>query len=231
MAYEGMKQPVTNRIRDARTVVGHRNSDRAVEFRSRDYHTAVGGGCGFTRIQHQVVESALEFPRIKPSRYRAVAGHFNQSGVMPRVQSNRLHRSLDSFCDVSVSRAQRFARAGEFKQGIDEVRHQVHAGSNFLIQLFALRRGQVTVAKEFGVGDDSGKRMPQIVRNGTGHPPDGGKLFGLQQITLALEQAHAHTIEGTSKLSDFIAPARIEWMMEVSAFERAHAPDQISQRT
>ena len=84
----------------------------------------------------------------------------------------------------------------------------------------------MAVAKKFGVGDDGGEGVAQIVRNRTGHASDGGQLFGLQQIVLALEQAGAHAVEGAGQFGHFVAAAGIERMMEVSAFESAHAGDQ-----
>ena len=149
---------------------------------------------------------------------------------MPGMQADRLNRPLDRFRDVAVSGVQRFAGAGEFEQGIDEVGHQVHAGPNFLIQLLALRRREVTVAQEFGVGDDGGEGVAQIVRNRTGHASDGGQLFGLQQVALALEKAGAHAVEGASQFGDFVSAARIQRMMEVAAFQGAHAGDQTAER-
>ncbi len=68
------------------------------------------------------------------------------------------------------------------------------------------------------------------MRDGTGHAPDGRELLGLQQIALALQQAGAHAVEGTSQLGDFVASARIERMMKVSAFESADARHQTAQR-
>ncbi len=112
------------------------------------------------------------------------------------MQSHSLHGALDGFGCVGVRGIQRFAGSGKFQQGIDKVGHQVHPTANFLIQLLALRWGEMAVTKELGVGDDGGEGMAQIVRNRTGHAADGGELFRLQQVALALEQAGAHAIEG-----------------------------------
>ena len=75
----------------------------------------------------------------------------------------------------------------------------------------------MAVAEEFGVGDNGGEGMAEIVRDRTGHASDGGQLFGLEQIALALQQAGAHAIEGASEFGNFVSAARIEGMMEVPA--------------
>src|SRR5258708_16710151 len=159
------------------------------------------------------------------------AQHINGTGVMPRMQSDREDRAMNGFRDIGRGWAQRLTGAGEFKKRIDEVGHQIHAGPNFLIQLLALYRGEVAVAKKFGVGDDGGERMAQIVGDRAGHAPNRRELFGFQQIALALEQAGAHAIEGPGQLGHFVAPARIEWMVEVSTFQSADAGYEASQRT
>src|SRR5579864_6123943 len=101
---------------------------------------------------------------------------YNMDGpvVMARMQADCLYGPLDRFRNVPIRGTQRFAGAGKFEQRIDEVSHQVHARANFLVQFLALRRSEVTVDEEFGVGDDGSEGMTEVVRNGTGHAPDGG---------------------------------------------------------
>jgi hypothetical protein len=78
---------------------------------------------------------------------------------MARMQAHRLHGALHGFANAGVGWIQRLAGAGKLQQGIDEVRHLVHAGADFLIQFFALRRSQAAVAKKFRVRDDGGERV------------------------------------------------------------------------
>ena len=127
---------------------------------------------------------------------------------------------------MRVSGIERLAGAGELEQRVDEIGHQIHARANFLIQLFALRGREMAVAEEFGVGDDGGEGMAEIVGNGTGHASNGGELFGFEQIALTFQKAGAHAIEGASQFGDFVSAARIQRMMEVARFQRAYAGDQ-----
>ena len=88
----------------------------------------------------------------------------------------------------------------------------------------------MTVAEEFGIGHNGRQGMTQIVRNGTGHASDRGKLLGLQQVALTLEKAGAHAVEGAGQLRDFVPPARIEGMMEVSTFQGSYTRNQAPER-
>ena len=70
-------------------------------------------------------------------------------GLCALALSRRPASQLESrLGDVRVTRAERFPGSGEFQQRIDEVRHLVHAYSDLLIQLFALRPREPTVAQE-----------------------------------------------------------------------------------
>ena len=102
------------------------------------------------------------------------------------MRSNRRHHALDRIFDVSIRRPQRLAGAREFQQGIDEIGHLIHRDSNFLIKFLALIGRQPALAQKFRVGYDRRQRMPQIMRDRTGHPPDGGQALGFQQFLLRL---------------------------------------------
>jgi len=96
---------------------------------------------------------------------------------MTGMNTDSENSTLDCFQDVALRGVQGLARARKFEQGINEVRHQVYPGSNLLVEFLALRGSEMTVSQEFGVGDNSSEGVAQIMRNGTGHPSDGGKLF------------------------------------------------------
>ena len=88
----------------------------------------------------------------------------------------------------------------------------------------------MTVHQELGVGHDRCQRVTQVVRDGTGHAPDGGELFGFQQVLLTLQQAGAHAVKGARQFGDFVTSSRVQGVVEVSGAQRPHAAHQISQR-
>src|SRR5260370_8543801 len=61
----------------------------------------------------------------------------------------------------------RFSYLRELEQGIDQIPHLVHCGTDFPIKFFPLLRVQIALAKELGVGPNSCQWMPQVLRNRT----------------------------------------------------------------
>src|SRR4029077_8195637 len=132
--------------------------------------------------------------------------------------------------NIAERGSQRLARTRELEQGVDEVRHQVHAALHFLVKLLALLGREVTVDQEFRIGDDGGERVAEVVGNGTGHTANRGQLLGLKQIALALKQTGAHAVESVGKFGHLVASPRIHGMVKITAFKGAHAGNQVSQR-
>src|SRR5581483_2424660 len=147
------------------------------------------------------------------------------------MKADSLYRALDGFGYVAVGRCQRFAGTGELEQRIDEIGHEVHAGPHFLVEFLALRWGETGIAEEFRVGDDSGQGVAKVVGDGTGHASDGGKLSGLEQVALALEETGAHAIEGAGQLGNFGSATGVERMMELSALQATHSGNQAGKST
>lgn len=145
------------------------------------------------------------------------------------MQADGLQRSLNRFRDQAVSRVQRLARARELQQGIDEIRHQIHAAPNLLVEFFPLCGGEVGFHQELGIGDDGGQGMAEIVRDRTRHTANGGQLFRLQQIPLTLEQAGAHAVECTGQFRYFVPAARVQRMIKVTRAQGPYTAHQVLQ--
>src|SRR6478736_1240774 len=71
--------------------------------------------------------------------------------------------------------------------------------------------------------------MPQVVRDGTGHPPDGRETLRFQQILLGLEQAFAHGVECACELSRFVTPGSIQRIAEVTLFKCGNSSQETRQ--
>src|SRR5207302_9262628 len=145
----------------------------------RDQNSALTAWRCLTSIQQEIVKSALQLARIEPGHILAIAVDLDQSALMPRVQAHRLHGALHSFNHAGIGWAQGFSGPGKFEQGVDEVRHLVYAGADFLIQLFALRGGEASVAKKLRVSKHGGQGVTKVERDRTCHASDGGQLLEL----------------------------------------------------
>ena len=60
---------------------------------------------------------------------------------MAGMQTSCLQRTIDRFREIAVDWRERFTGAREFQERIDEIGHQIHGHSDFLIELLALRWG------------------------------------------------------------------------------------------
>ncbi len=104
----------------------------------------------------------------------------------------------------------------------------MHRDANFEVELFALAGRKVGLGQKLSVGQHRGQRMPQVVRDRTGHGADGGQPLGVQQALLRMLQALAHSGERLGHLADLAILSDVKRKRVVSLAQRTHAIDQRS---
>jgi hypothetical protein len=94
--------------------------------------------------------------------------------------------------NVGRNRRYRIALMGQFTEGIDEVRHLIRCGLNLLIDFVSAELERVRFVREFGVGNDGGEVMTQVVRYRTCSTRKGCDPFRLNPLSLLSEELAAH---------------------------------------
>ena len=139
------------------------------------------------------------------------------------MRANGLYDTAHTFAHASITRMQRGAHPAKIPEGNQSTPSFAPLPSGLPDRVLHAVRGEARLAEKFRVGQDGSQRMPQIMRDGTGHAPNGCQPLGFQQLLLGLHQGMAHAIEGAGQLADFIAGEGAELILEIAFFQGTYA--------
>jgi len=139
VADERLEELVTNRFGDPRSIVFQENAQLVIRAPEPDLNASGFPRYSLTGVQEKVLQGSFKFLRVEPAFSRAVGGYIDPDAMVFRMLLHQLNRAFNRILDSTVAWPQRFARAREFKQGLDEVGHLIDGDADFAVELLALR--------------------------------------------------------------------------------------------
>src|SRR5208282_4809878 len=93
--------------------------------------------------------------------------------------------------------------------------------------------GALAINQEIAIAADDRQEIIEVVRDAAREPADGFHFVGLAQpllekflIVVSFLETGAHAIECGRHFRDFVAAAKLEWIVEIPLFESTDASDE-----